>query len=119
MLAQLLAEADATDASEELRRLQETAAVLRGLQGRLTDAYRLGMARPPRWLLASWHYVAMCSGAQLHSSSRLSARSRASEHNIATPRLRPGHVASKVRALLSRRRGYDKVPLASGGEWRD
>lgn len=103
-LARLFAEPDSADASEELRRLQETASALRGLQGRLSDAYRLGLARPPRWLLATWHCVAACSGAQKGSAA---LRARAPQ----TPRvaLRSGQIGSRVQALLSRRRGYDKV----------
>ena len=103
-LARLFAEPDSADASEELRRLQETASALRGLQGRLSDAYRLGLARPPRWLLATWHCVAACSGAQKGSAA---LRARAPH----TPRvaLRSGQIGSRVQALLSRRRGYDKV----------
>ena len=51
-----LAATDTTDASDELRRLQQTAEALESIVERLVAAKHHGVQRPPRWLVLGWHY---------------------------------------------------------------
>ena len=116
-----LARDDATDASDELERLQQTVEVLRSVQERLTRTHWGGTAQPPRWLLATWRRVAGCAG--VHATGRRADAAPPSLHSPIAPQGRRGggamamraeEVASRVRAALLQTRGsgYNRVPLA-------
>ena len=112
-LARLAAD-DAADASDELRRLQLTAEAIESYVQRVLRARSHGLARPPRWLLLSWHYMQGCTAAPA-GDEPLDRGGRGLGGGLAMAYSTPRQMASRVRAAIQRRRvgrGYDRVPMS-------
>ena len=106
-----LASDDATDASEELNRLQLTVEALQSLSERLATSLHQGQARPPKWLLLGWHYLSKpCM------PTRVTVRTEGFGAGVLSPlppaRPAGGAVAqmsAQVRAAIQQRRGYSAI----------
>ena len=107
-----LAADDAADASDELRRVQLTADALESIVERILRARSHGLARPPRWLVLSWHYMHGCAAAP-PGDLRAGGPRDLGDGGMAAAYSTPRQMANRVRAALQRRRrGYDRVPMS-------
>ena len=119
-----LAADDATDASDELRRLEQTSEALAAIRLKLSEATTAGLSRPPKWLLLSWHYANSLTACGRPAKSgprplRSEAQNRRRQSLPAVLSPRAANVAARVQAALQyaqRRasvggsRGYDALP---------